>query len=503
MGALFVPFGLVGLSDFSSRLTWDSMEATPIEDAPESGFIKIEGRITGPAGLARNENPANWSWRFDRGDEFHVNDGTGTIVVLTDTMYSWQEPYRTDKGGMSAYIVNDSVRLVGKVSEKYAWKEIQLVYIWPAEERVDIDAGALAGGLLLTVPFALGMALLAYHAVRRNLLHARATAGAWPARLPPELARLDRSIPWFRNRPAFAAGFAAPLIGLLLALWLLLAASALMLWRPGAKSDLDWLAAGFAGLDIVTLVPAMFLYLIPRPPDLVGVSAMGIHFWHEPEAERLLDRSFVRWKDIIAMETPELGEPCRIYLHDGELVKVDGIGYYFGNSLKAQWQEAMAGRSTVPPAWDATTFTDAGDDDARAGDSTSFDEMDEGDETPVVVDMDDDGETTSFDEIDEGAAMESMADIVGDDDTTSFAVVDSSPAAWKEETAFDEMEDGGDDGGFEEMTLDDEGAADVSAADADEFSELELADGGEFVKLGDVAEDPDGRPGPGKRKTGY
>jgi hypothetical protein len=129
--------------------------------------------------------------------------------------------------------------------------------------------------------------------------------------------------------------------------------------------------------------------------------------------------------------------------------------------------------------------------------------MDEGDETPVVVDMDDDGETTSFDEMNEVAALESMADIVGDDDTTSFAVVDSSPAAWKEETAFDEMEDGGDDGGFEEMTLDDEGAADVPAAVADEFTELELADGDEFVELGDVTEDPDGRPGPGKRKTGY
>jgi hypothetical protein len=497
MGALFVPFGLAGLCDYSSRLTWDSMETTPIGEAPASGFIKIEGRITSPDGLPFGRNPANWSWELDRASSFHVSDGTGTVVVFTGEMYSYQEPYQVNRNGAPAYLLNDTVQIVGRIEAGSGWTGIHMAYIWPAREHVTIDNGALAGGVLFTVPFGLGLAFLAYHAVKRNLLHARAAAGAWPARLPPEIAERDRSIPWFSNRPAFHAAHSRFVLGLLIALWAFVAALVLTQGPFTRRSDLDGLAAGFAGLNLLTIIPGMFLYFIPRPPDLVGVSARGIHFWHEREVERLLNRDFVAWKDILAMETPEPGEPCRIYLKDGDLVRVDGIGFYYGRMLRAEWQEATSGRSPVRPAPETTTLIDSGDAIGETEDSTSFNEMTEGDETTDIVEMEEDGETTSFAEMDERASADPLIDIVGDNDTTSFAVVDSNPVAWKEETVFDEMAEGEEDSGFVEMPEDEVEPA-LLAADADEFAEIELSDGEEFLEVGDVTGYLDGRAAPGK-----
>jgi len=306
MFAILVTFCYPGIRDLYTVQQFNNLEETAVGNIESGKLVRITGTINASnyyaVGYSEHHSKSGYYTDWDNNAKFHVEDGTGSVLVVCSGYYdirrSGESAKLTPHISGPVYTNGTRVLVMGDVQDEGGVPVIHLRYL--ALEGQSPSPDFLLELPLFIIPpmFFVLLAWAGAVSALRNLRHNGATASAAPRELASEFAKKDEQAKWHPNgtlpnpgrRKAYAAFFI--LLGLII---MVVAASML-----SVKKD-DLFLVAFIGIFIcifLIFLPIAVAWENTMALTEVGISDRGVHYWYHKPAHRLMNTFFIAWDDV-------------------------------------------------------------------------------------------------------------------------------------------------------------------------------------------------------------
>jgi hypothetical protein len=335
VGPTILPFGLVAGFDIGMASHYSRLGVTEIGDlaegVPSKVFVNLDSAGPVALGGAEFETDEGWSWEWNRSDVFEAVDQTGRLRVSLGEYYHIEPTAHPAPWGShgvgSVYLRGDAVSLYGSLRREGNQTIFSLVYIGPGDWLPRIDLGSVAVLAFVASSISLPAAWGWLVAGRRRASHVRSTDGLSARALPPELAKRDEGLPWIEVPPSRLA--VPGMIGgaIVLGLGVAIIFAMLLYWHPAREDLMAYALALMIIIPFMIFIPVYYPLQLRARPLAYAVSSRGMHFWYETQADRLLNWTFLPWKDVDDVGRISYGDSSMrgVLMQDGEKVPLERV----------------------------------------------------------------------------------------------------------------------------------------------------------------------------------
>jgi hypothetical protein len=304
---MVLPVGLFGISDIILRTEWDNLEQVDIAELPESGYIRLEGVISGePSEVAitgyETEGRYSYSWNWNNDDIFILNDSTGSMKISTEKFYEIEPgPHHApnaDHSKGTAYITNDSVVIIGEVIEDDGKYMVYLIWISPDEPNFAIPLTSYLAAFCIMGFFIFFLLILTWLTIIRTINHRQRVCYKNPITIRRTEQTRDQNLDWKKNirfnqkRRILIASI------MVISGWLILF---VLLFTYVHTVD------HFLFVLVIHMLTAPGLIILPiwfffrkdiLKADEVAFTDKGVHFYYSNHIFRYLRSEYIAWDDV-------------------------------------------------------------------------------------------------------------------------------------------------------------------------------------------------------------
>jgi hypothetical protein len=305
--SMVLPIGLFGISDIILRTEWDNLKQVDIAELPESGYVRLEGVISGePDEVAitgyETEGRYSYTWNWNNDDEFLLNDSTGSVKISTEKFYEIEPgPHHApnaDHSKGTAYITNDSAILIGEVVVENGKYTVYLLWISTDEPNFTIPVTSYLAAFSVMGFFIFFLLIVLWLAVTRSIYHRRRVRYKNPITIRRTVQTRDLELDWKKNI-RFNQKRRIVIASIMVVFGWLILFVLLFTYIHTVDHFLFVLVIQMLTTPGLIILPIWFFFRKDiLKADEVAFTDKGVHFYFSNHIFRYLRSEYITWDDV-------------------------------------------------------------------------------------------------------------------------------------------------------------------------------------------------------------
>jgi hypothetical protein len=304
---MVLPVGLFGISDILLMTEWDNLKQVDIAELPESGYVRLEGKISGePSEVAitgyETEGRYSYTWHWNNDDDFILNDSTGSVKISTEKFYEIEPgPHHApnaDHSKGTAYISNDSVIIIGEVVVDNGKYMVFLIWISPDEPNFAVPLTSNLAAFGVMGFFIFSLLIVTWLTIIRTINHKKSVRYKNPITIRRTEQTRDQNLDWkknirFNQKRRITIASIMVVCGCLILF--------VLLFTYVHTFD------HFAFVLVIHMLTTPGLIILPiwfffrkdiLKADEVAFTDKGVHFYYSNHIFRYLKNEYIAWNDV-------------------------------------------------------------------------------------------------------------------------------------------------------------------------------------------------------------